>query len=463
MSGILIKNGFIVVMDAHKTIYKKGFLRIADDQIVEVGPGESIELPGEKVIDAKNMVVLPGFVNVHCHLQQYFRGFYEYNDDFFTVSLAMEKYRDPKDMDDLGMASCAEFIYTGCTTIQNMYTYQDGFAQAVESAGNRAVLGSDIEEVDIEVLKTGIYKYLPEKGKKAYERAVDLHKNWHEKAHGRIRVVMAPKAPDLATPDTYIKCKSYARENGLRMTTHLSQNWREVTQVRKIYNLTPPQLLNKIGVLDDYLSSAHCSFITREDLDIIIASGMAIMHCRAYNNPFVHWIDKGIPLGLGTDDYNHDMFTLFRQNLLGQRVRARLVGGSDDADSIRSYPARPTFYELLELSTIGGAKVLGLDNEIGSLEKGKKADVILFDMNNPLLRPNNEPIATMVLYGSSSDIDTVIVDGRILKEGKKLVTIDQKKVLNMAQNKIEEIIDRFKFEHPEQFNIWKSKSPQVCE
>ncbi|MCP4630306.1 MAG: amidohydrolase family protein [bacterium] len=461
MSDILIENGYVATFDNNRNIYQKGFVRVKDDRIAEVGSGKAQALSGETVIDATNMVVMPGFVNVHTHIQQYFRGFYEYNDDFANVGLALEKYRHPDDMDDLGLATCAEFIFSGCTTFQSMYTYQDGFAKSVVEAGNRAVLGSDIEEVDIEELKRGVFKYMPQKGQDAFNRGVDLHRRWHGKADGRIMVVMAPKATDLTTVETYLKCKNYAQENGLRITTHLSQHWREVTQVRKLHGMTPPQLLSSLGLLNERLSAAHCSFITREDLEIMVPSGLSIMHCRAVNNPFVSWIDRGITVGLGTDDFNHDMFVLFRQNLLGQRIRARFIGGSDDAESIRFYPARPTPHELLEMATRQGAKLLGMEDQIGSLEKGKKADIILIDMENPLLLPTHEPLTSLVLYGSATDIDTVLIDGKILKRNKKLLALNQRSVLARAQRKVEEILERFKSEHPEQIEIWKARAPQL--
>ena len=464
MPGILIQDGFVATMDDRKTIYRRGFVRVTGDRITAVGSGAPPPpLPGETVIDAAGKAVLPGFVNVHTHIQQYFRGFYEYNDDFANVSLGLEKYRHPDDMEDLGLATCAEFIYAGCTTFQNMYTYQDGFARAVAEAGNRAVLGSDIEEVDIEELKRGVFRYLPDKGREAFDRGVSLHRQWHGKADGRITVVMAPKAADLATAETYRKCKKYADDNGLRITTHLSQHWREVSQVRKLHNMTPPRLLESLGVLNERLSGAHCSFITREDLELMVRSGVAIMHCRAVNNPFVEWIDRGITVGLGTDDFNHDMFTLFRQNLLGQRIRARLVGGAEDAESIRFYPARPTCYEFLEMATRRGAKLLGMDDRIGSLEKGKKGDIILIDLENPLLMPTNEPLTSIVLYGGPSDVDTVIVDGRILKCAKRLAAMDYRRVLEKAQKKVEQIIGRFEGEHPDQVAIWRAKAPQPTE
>jgi cytosine/adenosine deaminase-related metal-dependent hydrolase len=120
---------------------------------------------------------------------------------------------------------------------------------------------------------------------------------------------------------------------------------------------------------------------------------------------------------------------------------------------------RLTYYDLLELATIGGAKAIGMDKEIGSLEAGKKADIITVDLNNPYLTPTREPITSFVLYGSSRDIDNVLVDGCFLKRDGQLTTIDMAETLNVAQNRIEYIIDKFFKEHPEQKNAWESKVP----
>jgi cytosine/adenosine deaminase-related metal-dependent hydrolase len=156
-------------------------------------------------------------------------------------------------------------------------------------------LAADIEEVDLNRLSEGVYDYLPEKGAAAFKRAVDLYTNWHGKAGGRITAVMAPKAPDLATADTYLKCKEFADRHGLRMTTHLSQSWREVKQVEKLYGKTPPQHLHDLGILDARLTGAHCTYITQKDIQLIADSGMGILHCRAVTNPLVRWMDMSIP------------------------------------------------------------------------------------------------------------------------------------------------------------------------
>jgi 5-methylthioadenosine/S-adenosylhomocysteine deaminase len=457
MSDLLIRNGFVVTMDHQRSIFPRADVYVQDGRILRIG--KASEMPGsaDTVIDADHHVVLPGFVNTHAHLQQYFRGVYELIGDFYDVNLPLEGYRSPDDMEWLGDASCAELIHGGCTTAQIIYTYPDGFARSVERAGNRVVLAADIEEVDLEQLRGGEYTYLPEKGEAAFKRAVDLHRDWNGKVDGRIDVVMAPKAPDLATADTYARCREHAAANGLRMTTHLSQSWREVTQVEKLHGKTPPEHLRDLGVLNERLTAAHCTFATRQDTALLASSGTGILHCRSVTNPLLDWLDRGIPVGLGTDDYHHDMLQLLRQNLAGQSTRAKLNGGAAQmlASSRRTF--RPTFYELVELATRRGAEVLGLEAEIGSLKVGKKADIILINMQNPFLTPTKDQITSIVSYGCSSDIDTVIVDGNVLKRDGDLATIDLPAALQKAQERVEMIISRFFKEHPEQREAWEQR------
>ena len=461
MGDILIKDGFIATMDASRTVYREGSLYIDDGHIVSVGRSVDAPRSPEHVVDARHKVVLPGFVNVHSHLQQYFRGVYESIGEFYTVNLPLEGYRRPGDMEALGLASCAEFIHGGSTTSMVIYTYPDGFARAVEEAGNRAVLGGDIEEVDLKRLMVGSYEYLPEKEEAAFRRATDLHRNWQGRAGGRISTVMAPKAADLARPETYLRCKEYAERHGLRMTTHLSQSWREFRQVETLYGKTPPRHLHDLGVLDDELTGAHCTYATEADLGLISVSGMGILHCRAVDNPLLRWMDMGIPVGLGTDDYYHDMLQLMRENIEGQRAWAKAAGGAYGMLSSERRTTCPTFYEFLELVTRRGAEVLGLGDEVGSLEPGKKADVITVDLFNPYLTPTMDPLTSIVLYATSSDISDVIVDGRFLKRDGVLTTIDMKEALLRAQVRVEEIIQRFFEENPEQHEAWRRKAPYM--
>ena len=459
VTSILIKNGFVATMDKERHVYTKGEVLIEDDRITEVGKRVRAPRSPEYILDASNEVVMPGFVNAHTHLQQYFRGVYELMGDFFETNLPLEGYRREEQMETLGAASCAELIYGGCTTSMLIYTYPDGWARAVNEAGNRCIIAGDIEHVDLEELRNGVFEYLPEKRDRAIRRATDLYENWHGKAEGRITTIMCPKAPDMAEPEVYHKCKDFADKHQLRITTHLSQSMREYRQVMKLYGKTPPQHLYDLGVMDDKLSGAHLTYATEKDMKIIQKTGMAILHCHAVENPLNNWIDRGIPVGFGTDDYFHNMNDLLREIRQGQMTRGRLVGGADAMINDSRRTARPTFYELLERATRGGAEALGIDKQVGSLEPGKKADIITFNMLTPYLTPTREPLTSVFLYANPGDIDNVICDGKWLKRDGVMQTIDLKSALTTAQRTCDAIIDKFFEEHPDQKTIWQKKIP----
>ncbi|MBW2121141.1 MAG: amidohydrolase family protein, partial [Deltaproteobacteria bacterium] len=391
---------------------------------------------------------------------QYFRGVYELIGEFFTVNMPLEGYRRPDDMEMLGLASCAEFIYGGCTTIMVIYTYPDGFAGAVEEAGLRALLGADIEEVDLERLRYGEYVYLPEKGQAGFERAVELFEKWQGRDNGRIRTAMTPKAPDMTTGETYKKCKEFAEKHDLLITTHLSQSWREFQQVRRLHGMTPTELMDRLGILGPGFCATHCAFLTEHDTQLIARSGSRIIQCLFAHTPLTRWMDLGIDVCLGTDDYHHDMFQLIRKNIIFQAYRAKLSGGVDEMMAADRKTSRPTYYELLEMATRKGAESLGLSKDLGSLEKGKKADLITINMNNPYLKPSQDPVTSIVLYASPGDVDNVIVDGRFLKRDGRMTTIDLNQALEEAQQKSEEIIGRFFRDNPDQERMWRDRKGQ---
>jgi 5-methylthioadenosine/S-adenosylhomocysteine deaminase len=243
------------------------------------------------------------------------------------------------------------------------------------------------------------------------------------------------------------------------MTTHLSQSIREFKQVKKLYGKTPPQHLYDIGVMDEGLSGAHLTYGTMKDFQLIKETGMAILHCHSIESPLIDWMDMGIPIGLGTDDYYHDITDLIRKQRNGVMTRASKTGGYLGMINNRR-TARPSFYEMLELATRRGAEVFGIDSMVGSLEVNKKADIITFNMMNPYLTPTRDPITSVFLYGNPGDIDHVICDGKLLKKDGKLTTIDMKDALHRAQGTCDQIIDKFFEEHPDQKKIWQIKANQ---
>ena len=184
---------------------------------------------------------------------------------------------------------------------------------------------------------------------------------------------------------------------------------------------------------------------------------MAILHCHAVENPLNTWIDRGIPVGFGTDDYFHNMNDLLREIRQGQMMRARLVGGADGMINDSRRTTRPSFYDLLERATRGVAEALGIADKVESLEPGMKADIITINILNPYLTQTREPLTSVLLYAHPGDIDNVICDGKWLKKEGDMQTIKIKKALTTAQKTCDTIIDKFFEEHPDQKKIWQGK------
>ena len=437
MVDILIKGGLLYAMDASRRVLKDGAVAIEGGKIVDVGPTEDVapRYSAERVIGASGMAVLPGFVNVHTHLPSIFvRGVYGVvRQGLYQVLFPVKKYLKPEHCYAFGLAGCLEALTSGSTTIQETYNYMDPFARAAEETGIRADLGEQIAEADYQAIKDGAYEYLPEQAEEMLERAVKLKEDWHGRADGRITVSWAPLAPDMCTPWVYEEVMSH-HEPGEKISTHVAQSLREVEQVQRLYGRTSVEHLADIGVLGPDLIGAHCTSNTDEDDAMMVEAGASVLHCpRPYllgggSAPLAKWMGMGLRVGLGTDNVYHTMWETMRAAIYGARQRERL-----------GEPWSPNYYEVLELATIRGAEVMGIEDRIGSLEPGKKADLQLIDLRSPHITPTADIISSLVLYGSTADVDTMMVDGRIVKEAGEITVADVCEVVSEAQALTDEI------------------------
>jgi 5-methylthioadenosine/S-adenosylhomocysteine deaminase len=360
-----------------------------------------------------------------------------------------------------GLVSCIEALHGGSTTIAENYNYLDSFALAVKETGIRAILGEQIAEADLIKIKDNVYKYNPEQAEAALDRAKKLIKKWHKTENGRITTNVAPLAPDMTTNETYQKCKEISETHNLKLTTHLSQSEGEVQQVKKKYGLTPPEFLDKLGLLNENTLCAHCSYITDKDRMKMSKNNVSVLHCpRPYaaggrTNPLVKLLKMGMMVGLATDNVFHSMNETMRVGLFASRIRSEFIGGSNRMDR----GTKPGYLEMLELATIRGAEVLGIEKEVGSIESGKKADIIMYDLTNPHLQPTMEPISSVVLYGTSGNIDTVLVDGKIIKKDLKIQGKNVASIVEKSQERVIELWGEFFNDYPESKKLWESYLP----
>lgn len=447
MVDILIRGGVVYTMDGSRRIIGDGAVAVEGGRIVDVGPTRELDeryLAG-RVIDASDMAVLPGFVNVHTHLPSIFvRGVYGVaSEGLYRVLFPVKEFIEPRHIYIFGLAAGVEALNAGTTTVQESYNHMDAFARAAEQTGIRANVGEQISEADYGRVKDGVYAYLPEQAEEMYRRAVRLVETWHGKAGGRITTCFAPLAPDMCTPHLYEQVQRDAAARGLKVTTHLAQSQRELAQVKRLYGKTPVEHLHGLGVLSEDLIAAHCIHTTDHDLKLLRETGTGVLHCprpyllRGSTAPLARWLEMGIRVGLGTDNVYHSMWETMRAALYAAHVRAAGFGGC------------PTFYELLELATIRGAEVLGMGDEVGSIEQGKRADLQLINLRDPHLTPTVDLTSSLVLYGSTSSVETVIVDGRVVKEAGVITTVDADLCLAGAQELCDEVWGELFRAHPE--------------
>lgn len=458
MVDVLISNGFVLTMDEGRRIIEGGAVAIEDKRVVDVGRAGDLKKrhPADITIDAKGGAVLPGLVNVHTHLPSLFvRGVYGVvTEGLYKILFPIKRFIKPRDMYTFGLASCLEALNFGSTCVVETYNHLSHFARAAEETGIRGVLGEQVADVNYDKLMDGVYEYLPEQGEEMLKRGIRLVEDWDGRAEGRIRTILAPLAPDMCTPETYVEAEEAAERYGKRVTTHLAQSLREVRQVEGLYGKTPAQHLRDLGLMTPKLTSAHCIHLTDEDLRIVKDSGMAILHCpRPYlldgtTAPLARWLDQGIGVGLGTDNVHHDMFQTMRAALYAARLRARVLGEAVSAN-------RPTLAELLEMATIKGAELYGLEGEIGSIEVGKRADVIVVNLRSPHMTPTADVLSSLILYASGGDVDAVIVDGRMVKEGGELTMEGKEDVLARAQELSDGMWSGFWEENPELKRKWE--------
>ncbi|MEW6424014.1 MAG: amidohydrolase [Bacillota bacterium] len=435
--NILIKGATIITMESPEAIIPDGVIAVNGPRIVYVGKEGA--LPGdfqpEKIIDGTNMAALPGFVNCHTHAAMtLFRGF---ADDLPLMQWLEEKIWPleaglrKEDIYWGTLLCCLEMIRSGTTTFADMYFHMGEVARAVEKAGLRASLSRGMIGTTPGV---GAGELPP------LEYSVEFAKKWHGAAGGRITVMLGPHAPYTCPPDFLRRVIKIARDFKLGIHIHLAETAGEVEGIKRQYGKTPVQLMDYLGLFELPVLAAHCVHLEEKDIEILVAKKVGIAHNPQSNMklasgiaPVISLLAAGAVVGLGTDgaasNNNLDLIDEMRTAALLQKVAT---------GDPRALPA----FEALAMATVNGAKALGLSDEIGLLKPGYKADVILVNLQKPHLYPRHDPVAHLVYAAQGADVETVLVDGRVLMENRKLLTIDEEEVLNQAQKCAQRLVNR---------------------
>ena len=431
---VLVDADFLLPMTDGMPVVRGAEVAVRGDRIVHCGPARPAgSWAAKRTIRGRGHAIVPGFVNAHCHTASVV--FRSQTDDppggvtLYSIGFRGEQELTAEEWHDLAHVGAIDMVKAGITTINDIYYEPDGLAAAVEAIGLRAQLCDEIFDVAKENLIAEDYTRYPDRGAAKLKRSLEFTERWQGKANGRITTRLGPHAVDTCSPELLRDIASEARRLGIGIHIHAAQSVREVEVVRRMYRCNPLEHLAALGVMGADTVLAHLTFASPADLDTVRATGAKYAHCptiyprRGVYPDLLAIRARGIPTGFATDWMMNDPFEGIRNAINAMRLKTGIVEALTTA-------------EAFWFATMGSAHVLGLEREIGSLEVGKKADLILIHLERPHLEPFYADPASIVYYARASDVVTSIVDGRIIMEDRKVLGLDEQAILSRARRHV---------------------------
>jgi 5-methylthioadenosine/S-adenosylhomocysteine deaminase len=425
---LIVSGGIVVTMDSGRAIHQDGSVAVSGDSIVAVGPRAEIEgrYQSPQVIDARGHLVLPGFINGHTHVPMtLFRGLH----DDVTLNDWLYKYIFPAEAKNVNeefvrwgtRLAAAEQIRAGVTTFADMYYFEDAIAEETRAAGMRGVLGETFID-------------FPAPDNKSEAEMLAYTERFLKRWQGDplIHAAPAPHSIYTCSKKTLQDATALARKYHAPILIHVAEMKKEWEDSEKANGMSPVQYLEKIGVLGPNVVAAHCIFVDEADRKLLAQRGVGCVHNPSSNmmiasgvSPVPEMRAAGVAVGLGTDGpagSNNDL------NLMEEIDLAAKLAKISKMD-----PLALNAKSVVEMATIDGARALHMEKEIGSLEAGKKADLILISLDEPNAVPMYEIYAQIAYSLKGSDVATVIIGGKIVMQDHLLLTVDERKVLEKAR------------------------------
>lgn len=424
--NILIENVKILTMADGEEI-KNANIYIENEKISKITK-EKIEFSYDKKIDGKNFLAMPGLINAHTHVgMSLFRNF---SDDVDLMTWLNEKIWPLEDKliaNDVYWASLlsqAEMIMTGTTTFADMYYFEDQTIKALEKSKMRAQISRGLT--------------LEDKNNSKIKENVELFKKYENSQNGRINIAFGPHAV-YTTDKNYLKeISKNAKKFNMPIHIHLSETKIENEDCMKRFGKSPTEVFEECGIFENKTIAAHGLYLSDNDLDILSKYDVSIIHNPSSNLKLssgfldcTRIIKKGINLAIGTDSSaSNNNLSMIKEISL-----TSLVSKYKDPKNLKAY-------EVLKMATINGAKALGLEDKIGTLEEGKLADIILIDLNNLNHTPQNNLISSLSYSTFDTDISYVIINGNLVYENKKFVYLDQNEIIKNAELSFKNLKER---------------------
>ncbi|HOI75411.1 MAG TPA: amidohydrolase [Syntrophales bacterium] len=431
-ADVILAGGRVLLLDDQDTILERGAVAVVGDSIAAVGTPEEIDrdFTARKRIDCSNGLLLPGLVNAHTHAAMTcFRGIADDLDlmDWLSNYIFPAEARnvDPELAYWGSMLACAEMILSGTTTFCDMYIFEDETARAAHEAGMRCLLGEVLFDFPSPNVKT------PGEGLRYTEMLIQ---KWADDP--LVNIVVEPHALYTCSPTLLKDAKALADAYGVPVATHYLENTTEPGLIQEKLGMRASDFLKKIGYLDEHFFVFHGVYMDDEDIRLFADHGCKVVHNPESNMklasgvaPVSRMIDAGIAVGLGTDGCaSNNNLDLFQEMDTAAKLEK----------SVRLDPTVMSARTVLRMATCNGAKVLGLDHLVGSIRPGMKADLVLVKLDKPHLTPMYSEYSHLVYAVNGSDADTVLINGKVVMEARKLLTID----VNEAMERVLKIAER---------------------
>lgn len=426
-ADLLVRGGTVVTMNAQGQILEDGAVVIGGDRILAVGPAAELtaRFKAARTLDATGKIVMPGLINTHTHAPMtLFRGI---ADDLALMDWLRNFIfpAEAKNVDEEFVRwgtrlGCLEMIRGGTTTYVDMYYFEDAIAEETAKAGMRAILGETVLD-------------FPAPDNKTWVDAVAYTEKFLRKWQGHVLITpaVAPHAPYTVSPDHLKEAHALARNHDAPLLIHLAETETEVKQVRDKHGVSPVAYLDQLGILDRRLIAAHLVWPTTEDLVTLARRGVGVGHCPQSNmklasgtSPVPALLRAGVAVGLGTDGAasNNDL-SLWEEMDTAAKLH-KLISKDPTVLSAR---------EALEMATLGGARAIHKEKEIGSLEAGKRADVIVVRLDRAHQTPLYNVYSHLVYATKATDVDSVIINGKEVMRDRQVLTLDAAAVLAKAR------------------------------
>ncbi len=449
--SVLVTGSFVITVDSQRNVVRDGGVMIRDGRIIDVDKSALLRRRHrpEIKIHSDRGIILPGLIDCHVHLAQaLIRGC---ADDMALIDWLKDRVwplqgvYTKEDGRTSALLCMLEMIKSGTTCFLEAMLHArygfDGIAQALEQSGMRGILSKIVmDEHGYGGQKSILHPGMVETHEASMTEAKRMIGKWNGKADGRIGVWFGPRSVGACSPELYAETGRLAKELGVGITMHLAEVEEDVKYCAREFGKSPVEFVRDVGILGRKTVLAHTVWLNDSDMATLASTGTTACHCPSSNSKLASGIAKvpemlqaGVNVALGCDGGpSNNTYDMFREMKLAAIIhKARLLD-----------PTVMPAERVLEVATINGAKALGLENEIGSLEVGKKADLIIVDAAKPHLAPNFNPLSDIVYAACGEDVSDMIVDGRVLMRRRRPMTIDEAEVLGKARENASRVIRR---------------------